>query len=285
MSEELNQKNNLLEIAEIVSIIASIAGSIASVISQQAILAALPLSVTVTLNFFNRKELLNSLNKLPDQNQHLISELNFQQEKLITELAEKIEILQGNYQKITKLENKIEKNNEQIPSILTNLNDLKQQLEDLENNRFPELKFNQQSFLEQIKKIQVSIENFQTIIDSSYSGENNYINSSELYYQKGIENENLGQTEIAISNYTLAIQLDNNQAKAYYRRGNLYVQTGNKKAAIDDLRHSAKLFFEQGDIENYQKAKDHSQELYDLSNEINKDQAQPELLFLDNLLS
>ncbi len=275
-----------LEIVEQISIIASFGGSLASVFFQQAILAALPLSITVGLNFLNRQELLQTLQELSEQNHNSIIELANQNQKLITELGEKIEILQGNNHKINSLEQKVKQlqNNEQSPSVLSNLNEVKEKLENLENNRLNYLNTNNQKVFEDIKELQEVTKNFQKIINSN-PPESNYLNSSELYYQKGLENENLGTQDIAIQNYTLAIQCDNNHGNAYYQRGNLYAQMGNKQAALDDLRHASKLFFEQGDIDKYQQAKDASKKLHDLSNTINNKQSESQLLFLDNLLS
>ena len=45
----------------------------------------------------------------------------------------------------------------------------------------------------------------------------------------------------------------------------LYSQLDNQQAAVEDLRKAAKLYFEAGDLENYQKTKNISQNLHKLN--------------------
>ncbi len=56
-----SESNNLsgLEIIEIGSVIGAVGGTLASLITQQFFLASIPLSVSVGLNLFNRRQLLN----------------------------------------------------------------------------------------------------------------------------------------------------------------------------------------------------------------------------------
>jgi hypothetical protein len=58
-----SESNNLslLEIAEIGSVIGSVGGTVASLITQQFFFASIPLSVSVSLNLLNRRQLLNSI--------------------------------------------------------------------------------------------------------------------------------------------------------------------------------------------------------------------------------
>ncbi len=90
----------------------------------------------------------------------------------------------------------------------------------------------------------------------------NVSNSAKLYYQKAIDYEQMGEKLKAIEEYTKAIKIDSGYAEAYSQRGLLYSDTGSRKAAVEDLRKAAKLYFEQGDLDNYQKAKNMTQEIH-----------------------
>ena len=86
--------------------------------------------------------------------------------------------------------------------------------------------------------------------------------SAKLYYQKAIDYEQMGEKLNAIEEYTKAIEIDSGYAEAYSQRGLLYSDTGSRKAAVEDLRKAAKLYFEQGDLDNYQKSKNMTQEIH-----------------------
>ena len=90
-------------------------------------------------------------------------------------------------------------------------------------------------------------------------------NSPQSYYQRGLNHQRLGNKEAAISDYTEAIRLNQEYAPAYCSRGLVRSQQGDKQGAVKDFRTAAKFFFEQGDIENYQKSKNLNNRLYDLS--------------------
>lgn len=60
------------------------------------------------------------------------------------------------------------------------------------------------------------------------------------------------------------MHLDSTYAKAYHSRGILLAEISNKKQAVDDLRLAAKYYFEQGDIESYEKARNLSKEFYEV---------------------
>ncbi len=85
---------------------------------------------------------------------------------------------------------------------------------------------------------------------------------AKLHYQKAIDYEQMGEKLKAIEEYTKAIKIDSGYAEAYSQRGLLYSNTGSRKAAVEDLRKAAKLYFEQGDLDNYQKAKNITQEIH-----------------------
>ena len=90
----------------------------------------------------------------------------------------------------------------------------------------------------------------------------------EAYYKRGMSFLALGDRQGSIGDFTEAIELNSNHAAAYYSRGIAYGDLGNKKRAVQDLREAAKLFFDAGDIANYQMAKDASKQIHELNSEV-----------------
>ncbi len=87
----------------------------------------------------------------------------------------------------------------------------------------------------------------------------------DAYYKRGMSFFALGDKQGSIGDFTEAIQLNSSHAPAYYSRGLANIDLGNKKRAVHDLREAAKLFFDAGDIANYQMAKDASKQIHDLN--------------------
>jgi tetratricopeptide (TPR) repeat protein len=87
---------------------------------------------------------------------------------------------------------------------------------------------------------------------------------AEAYYQRGLSRQRLGDRAEAIIDYTAALNLNGEYAAAYYHRGVVYAELGDRKPAVEDLRQAAKLYFEQGDLDNYHRARDLGKEFYDL---------------------
>ena len=100
-----------------------------------------------------------------------------------------------------------------------------------------------------------NIENASQIIRSNPEG-------ADAYYQRGLNHQKLGDKTGAIDDYTEALHLDSTYAKAYHSRGVLLAEIGNRKQAVEDLRLAAKYYFEQGDIESYEQARNLSKEFY-----------------------
>jgi len=238
-----NQAKSPLDVAEIVGVIASIAGAIAAPITQQIALASIPLSATLALNLLNRKRLLQLLEEQIDRGkenieklQDLIETSKTQTESVIKNSTEEIK------QKITAVE-------QQLTSDLNNnkqeLGDNLQKLESKQNN------------LEQIVCNLKEIENLSQALRVNPD-------SAEFYYQRGVRHQRLGDKQGAIEDYTAAINLNSKYAQAYHNRGVLSLEIGDRKRAVDDLRKAARLYFEQGDIESYQQARDISHKVHDL---------------------
>jgi tetratricopeptide (TPR) repeat protein len=95
----------------------------------------------------------------------------------------------------------------------------------------------------------------------------------DAYYKRGMSFLALGDRQGSIGDFTEAIQLNSSHAPAYYSRGLAHIELGNKKRAVQDLREAAKLFFDAGDIANYQMAKDASKQIHELNSEVNLEDA------------
>jgi len=66
-------------------------------------------------------------------------------------------------------------------------------------------------------------------------------NDASAYYNRGLAYSNLGNYKLAILNYDRAIELNPKDADAYYNRGNAYSRLGNSSYANQDLKMAAKL--------------------------------------------
>lgn len=89
-------------------------------------------------------------------------------------------------------------------------------------------------------------------------------NLPQSYLNRALARQRSGEMEAAIADYTEAIRLNSVYAKAYYNRGLAHAHLGNKQDALDDLRAAAKNFLTQGDITNYQKAKELGKQVHEL---------------------
>ncbi len=87
---------------------------------------------------------------------------------------------------------------------------------------------------------------------------------AKAYYNRGLTHQRLGDAEAAVLDYSEAIRINENYAKAYHNRGVARSTLGDRKGAVEDLRTAAKLFFEQGDISSYQRARDLAKRIHDV---------------------
>jgi tetratricopeptide (TPR) repeat protein len=99
--------------------------------------------------------------------------------------------------------------------------------------------------------------------------------TAETYYLRGVSHHRLGDVREAVEDYTEAIRIDSSFAKAYFNRGRGSAQLGDKQSAVEDLRTAAKFFFEQGDLDNYRKARDLSK---DSHNNLESIEPKPEIV-------
>lgn len=230
-----------LDIAETASVIGSIGGSIASIVFKEMFMASIPLSLCVALNLANRKRLL-SLTRT--ETKTAIAELAQQNQDNNNNLSEQLAKFQQSSN--NQLENVQTDLSQQINELHTDLNKRAQELQTQEDELATKLEYLNQ-------------------IESSTRGIQSSPNSAELYCQRGVNYQQMGKKERAIEDYTKVIEIDPSSALAHHYRGVVNSELGNRKAAVEDLRKAAKFYFEQGDLDSYQKTRNMSQALHELN--------------------
>ncbi|MDJ0555159.1 MAG: DnaJ domain-containing protein [Microcoleaceae cyanobacterium MO_207.B10] len=76
----------------------------------------------------------------------------------------------------------------------------------------------------------------------------------EVYYYRGLSRIKLRYIQAGIEDYEKALKINPNFAHVYYQRGLVYLELKENRLAIADFRKAAKLFAEQGDRANSQRA-------------------------------
>lgn len=242
-----NHGKSPLDIAEMVGVVVSIVGAIAAPITQQIALASIPLSATVALNFLNRKRLLCLLEEQIDKNKESIEQL---QELIETNKTESTSLIEERKKELAK------------------------QISEVQKQLTSDLSSSKEELLENIQKLETQEKNLENLVGNLREIENLSQalrvkpDSAEFYYQRGVRHQGLGDKQGAIEDYTAAINLNSKYAEAYHSRGVLSLEIGERKRAVDDLRKAAKLYFEKGDIESYQQARNISQNVHDLRKEM-----------------
>lgn len=64
---------------------------------------------------------------------------------------------------------------------------------------------------------------------------------AEKYFNSGVENSKNGEIELAIEDYTQAIELKPDYAEAYYNRGGAWLRLGEWEKARSDLEIARKM--------------------------------------------
>jgi tetratricopeptide (TPR) repeat protein len=235
------KKSGWLDMVETLSVIGSIGGSIASVAFQQVGFASIPLSLSITLNLVNRRRLLDTIS-------------------------------QGNHTAIAELTQNNVETQAKLGTLTQQLADLRQLTSGVQQHT-SNLQEDSTQLLSEQKKIAEVVDCLQEIETCTQAIRINP-NDAQAYYNRGLSYQRLGNKEGAIGDYTEAIQLNSHHAKAYQDRGLICAELGDKKRAVRDLREAAKLFFEEGDIANYQTAKEFSQKFHELNSQPGADAPQ-----------
>jgi len=247
MEGYLKEKSNIKDyqwqdIEEILSVLGSIGGSIASVVTQQVVFASIPLSLSIALNLVNRRHILDSIHQ---NNQTAITQLREESREQSTETRFRFGTLTEQLAQIQQLTTDLGQGHSNLQDYTQNLHQEQKKIADI---------------VSCLREIETCTQNIR--INPNYA---------EAYYNRGIAYQNLGEKQGAIGDYTEAIRINPSYADAYYNRGLIYADLGDKKGGVEDLREAAKLFFEEGDIASYQKARDLSKNFHELSSQSTTD--------------
>jgi tetratricopeptide (TPR) repeat protein len=272
-----SQNKHWLEIAEVVSVIGSVGGSFALLVSKNFLFASLPLSVCVALNLANRRRLVNLVTQ---ENQKAIATIIEQNQAEQTNLSKQLQQLQQSTDE--RLAQQTKDNQTNLTTLSTQIKKAEQLISDLNK-----LTQTQSDRLKNLNHHQNHLEKavgYLSEVDSCSQAIQLSPFSAELYYRRGDSHRHLGNKQRAVEDYTKAIELEPHHALAYHHRGLVNSELGNKKAAVEDLRQAAKFYFEQGDLGNYQKTKDMSLALHQLNSD-NTDNISSEPILASTLFS
>lgn len=285
-----NQKSQLLEKIEIASVVGSVIGAIASVIpGMPTAVAAIPLSVTVAVNLANRRILLESMKQnnyaaiaqVIQENvktQSRLESLTEQQagfERLSnlhhTELNGGIALIDERLQQLTNNFRQTQDSNHQSltnlehtdSATLVELENLSQQIEKLQQQTDKLVQEQSNKLMNEQAKIVKTVDALRDIETCTQSIRINPI-SANAFFNRGLSYQRLGDRVAAIGDFTEAIRVNPNYAEAYQSRGLAHADLGDKKVAVKDLREAARLFFETGEIDKYQIARDLSKKFHEL---------------------
>lgn len=198
-------------------------------------------------------------------------------------IEEHSELLQNNQIAIAELLQEQEENKTKFNTLIAQLTDIQEIIPILVegNSNLMDYKRLQDLYEEQlevVKKVDCLRQ-----IEAQTQAIWNASNKADAYYQRGLNYQGIGNQKSSIVDFTEAIRLNLNHAQAYYHRGLASAKLGNKKQAVQDLREAAKLFFEEGDIANYQTARDMTKQLHELNSQA--DEHTTEQVAVGNLFS
>lgn len=223
-------------------------GAIVTVATGNFLIAPIPLAIGVGCNVFSRK-----------QSQDSLVEAYNKQEQTINEL---IQTIDKNHQELTE-------------KLFQNKGDLGTNLEKIQQSLNTNLEQQKEYISQEIQRLDLQHQNLNNVVADIRDIENLSQelrvkpDSADFFYQRGIGYEKLGNNNGAIEDYTEAIKKDGNFAKAYHKRGVLYLDIDLKQKAVDDLRKAALLYFEQGDIDSYHQAREMSRNIHELRTDSN----------------
>lgn len=273
----LNKKYQWLEMVEGLAVIGSFGGTIASIVFQQAVLASVPLSLSVMLNVVNRRLLFNSLNDQENAIAQTLEADSFVTQDQFTSIRNQLAQLQEKGVTLSRNQDQL---NDAIAQIGQENNTTRHKIEQMIALASPPINSKTDAHnqmpsedIQNLLSTQATInKTLQTLKQIDVYSQAIQLNpTAEAYYNRGLSYESLSEQQAAIGDYSAAIRLDSNYAEAYLRRGLAYIELGNKKEAIKDLRTAAKFYFAQGDIDKYQQAKELTKQLHELNSPTHTD--------------
>lgn len=251
------QDNHWLNIAETVAVAGSVGGTVASIFLKEMLLVSVPLSACVALNLINRKRLLSLITT---QNNEAIATLSQHSQQDHANICDQMMQIQ---QSVSSDRDRYEIDHKNVSENI-------KQLDSSSQEQMQKLESQHKELASKVMKL----------------AQNTTSDSPELYYQNANDYQQVGKKQQAIQEYTKAIKLDREYAEAYAERGALYTDIGNKQLAVEDLRKAAKLYFEKGDIDNYQELKQRTQDVYQVgSDSTSKNQQNSEEVLANSLFT
>ncbi|MGK7957365.1 MAG: tetratricopeptide repeat protein [Crocosphaera sp.] len=251
-----NSQNNLSDIFDILSGVGLVGGAVGSFFGNAAF-AAIPISFSLALQIANRRQLKVELAQMQQSSVMQMTEQMNNNQAVILEQFQQLK--QDSENSLTQQKQKFQTTTHELSDKIANnqesVNQLKVEKDEL--NQFAASLESKLTTVQNVVKTLQQIENFSQIIRSNPEG-------AEAYYQRGLNHQKLGDKTGAIEDYTEALHTDSTYAKAYHSRGVLLAEIGNKKQAVEDLRLATKYYFEQGDIESYEQARNLSKEFYEV---------------------
>lgn len=208
-------------------------------------------------------EEISSLNQLQDQNHSSLAALSEQQRSAVTQFDD--------------LSSKMEDLHNAIALLQSTTLDLSNQVETQQNQS--------QFIAAQTKGVQELLETLRAI-DTLTQAISDEPNVAESFYQRGVIRKRLQRNEdqeTVMNDFSRAIQLKPSYAEAYFERGIMASELGQKQRAVDDLHVAAKLFFEAGQLDQYEKAREVSLNLHDLVSETMSNEESDDPMLVENL--
>lgn len=270
------KRSHWLNRIETLSVIGSVGGAIASAVTNQVAFASIPLSLTATLHLANRRRLAESTGEV---RQAMIAQLSQQDQEYKSQFEALNQSGQLRKDAIATLTQQDEDKQLSIEAITKQnqtqqqtLDTLNEQLESIEEHgailvkRTDELETNSEVLKEKEQRLETALDQLHDI-DQLTQIIRATPRDATLYYRRGLVRGSLGRLDdqrIAIDDYSQAIALDTNYVDAYFQRGVLRSKITEKKQAVADLRIAAKLYFEAGNLEDYDEAMSLSQEQHEL---------------------
>lgn len=270
-------RSHWLNHVEMISVVGSVGGAIASAVTNQVVFASIPLSLTATLHLANRRRLTDAAGQVRQLMIAQIAQQDQEQKAHIETLTQDGQTRQDAIAKLTQQDEEkqvsieaITKQNQGQQQALETLNE---QLETLEADKVAlekkteELQADSAILKEKEQHLETALEQLHEI-DQLTQIIRATPKEASLYYRRGLVRGTLCRLDdqrIAIDDYSQAIALNADYADAYFQRGILRGKIDEKKQAVADLRIAAKLYFEAGDLEHYDEAMSLSQEQHELA--------------------
>lgn len=257
--------SSLLPKVELASIIGAGGAALASLITQNPIVisaTALPLTIAIGLGLVNRRDLEQKLADAQRGQRDLMSILLQQGQE------------QGNLQSSMGIhEQRIEQMQDQLVLIQNWSAEVNQGTKELSD--YTRILGTEQKQIEVVVGCLREIETYTQAIQLNP-------NYAKAYYNRALTHQRLGELESALADYSEALRLNPEYARAYHNRGIARAHVGEKQAALEDLRQASKYFFEQGDIDSYQKSKELIKRLHDFQPPARSNGAEDESPTLDS---